>query len=112
MSFDAPGNLNFMSHPWIHIQLLNLEVAMSVSQLDSFRTFLKTVLGDVGMYYLGSSDCFQFVQHAASTCMTAHLQRSRSRMCAKWPLGVVFLLSLFEGVCQDSRHPGSSARVL
>ena len=32
--FDAPENLNFMSHPWIHIQLLNLETAMSMSQLD------------------------------------------------------------------------------
>ena len=38
-----------MSHPWIHIQLLNLEFAMIKSQLDSFITFLKNVLGDVGM---------------------------------------------------------------
>ena len=93
--FDAPDSLNFMSHPWIHIQLLNLEFAMIRSQLDSFRTFLKPVLGDVGMYYLRSNDCVQSVQHATSTCMIAHLQRSRSHMCAKWPQGVVSLLSLY-----------------
>ena len=61
----------------------------------SFKTFLKTVFGDVGVYYLRLVDCFRVVQHATSTCMIAHLQRSRSRMCAKWPLGVVFLLSLY-----------------
>ena len=49
----------------------------------SFRTFLKTVFGDVGIYYLRLVDCFRFVQHATSTCMTAHLQKSRGRMCAK-----------------------------
>ena len=55
-----------------------------------FRTFFKTVFGDVGMYYLRLVDCFRFVQHATSTCMIAHLQRSRSRMCAKWPYRVLY----------------------